>query len=276
MSVDRIRVVVVDDEPLARRGLRVLCEQDPELELVCECADGPSAVAAVEQVEPDLLLLDIQMPEMDGFEVLDAIGPERVPHVIFVTAYDWFATRAFEVHALDYLLKPFSDDRFFDAIERAKEAIRRPDLNDFRERLRELVSAAGLDVPGPGAGAPDTRGPVPSGEGYRSRIAIKEKGRIHLVDVETIDWIEAANYRVRIHTGGKVHVLRESMRFLESRLDPTRFLRVSRSAIVNLDRIREIQPFARGSHVVILDNGARVLLSRSRREALEASLGQSL
>lgn len=271
-----IRVVVVDDEPLARRGLRLLCEQDPELELVCECANGRAAVAAIEQVEPDLLLLDIQMPEMDGFGVLQAVGLDRIPHVVFVTAYDQFAVRAFEIHALDYLLKPIDDERFFQAIERAKEMIRKPDLKRLQGRLRNLASELGLRMVGEGAA--DREESTISGPGgrYPPRIPVKEKGRVHLTRVDEIVWIEADNYRVRIHAGGKVHILRESMKAMESRLDPARFFRASRSAIVNLDCVKEIQPFARGSHVIILDEGTRVLLSRNRRETLETLLGQSL
>jgi two-component system LytT family response regulator len=276
MTMDRVRVILVDDEPLARSGLRLLCEKDPELDLVCECSNGKAAVAAIEQVEPDLLLLDIQMPEMDGFEVLEAISPERIPQVIFVTAYDRFAIRAFEIRALDYLLKPFDDERFFDAVERAKQAVRSPDFNDIRDRVLDLVSATGLKAQGGNTAASYRPDREPPGKGYPVRIAIKEKGRIYLVHFDEIDWIEAADYRVRIHATHKSFILRESMRSIEGRLDPTRFLRVSRSAIVNLDRIKEIQPFARGSHMIILESGTRVLLSRSRKEALEALLDRRL
>ncbi len=272
--MDRIRVILVDDEPLALRGLRLLCEKDPELEVACECSSGRAAVAAIEQVEPDLVLLDIQMPEMDGFEVLEAVGPECMPHVIFVTAYDRFAVRAFEIRALDYLLKPFDDERFFGAIERAKRAIRRPDLNNLRERIFDLVSAAGVKSQ-EGDSDQNPRHPPPSGKTHLSRIAVKEKGRVHLIRVDKIDWIEAANYRVKIHVSSRTFILRESLRTLESQLEPTRFVRVSRSAIVNLDRIKEIHPFARGSHVVILDDGTRVMLSRSRKDALETLVGGS-
>jgi two-component system LytT family response regulator len=274
--MNRIRVVVVDDEPLARRGLRLLCEQDPELDLVCECANGKAAVAAIEQVEPDLLLLDIQMPEMDGFGVLKAVGLDRVPQVIFVTAYDRFAVRAFEIHALDYLLKPVDDERFCEAIERAKKVIRKPDLDRIRDRLRNLVSELGLNMVDVEAPVRDESPSSASGRRHPSRIPIKEEGRVHLIRVDDIIRIEADNYRVKIHAAGKVHTLRESMKTMESRLDPTRFFRVSRSAIVNLDRIKEIQPFARGSHVIILAEGTRVLLSRTRKEMLETLLGQAL
>ncbi len=272
----RIRVLIVDDEPLARTGISKLCRTDPDLEIVGECPDGQSAVAAIEQVEPDLLLLDIQMPEMDGFDVLQAVGPQSMPHVIFVTAYDQFAVRAFEVHALDYLLKPFDDERFFEAIERAKRAIRETDIGMFRSRLLSLLSEAGM-----GEAAQDTAQASVSAAGaepaaYVTRIAVRESGRVVLVRVDDIDWVEAANYCAKLHTPKKVHVIRESLKALELQLDPARFFRISRSAIVNLDRIKEIQPFARGSQMVVLRDGTRVVMSRSRREALERLLGQAL
>ena len=271
-----IRILIVDDEPLARSGLSRLCGSDPELELAGECSDGMSAVAAIEQVEPDLVLLDIQMPEMDGFEVLKQVGPESMPHVIFVTAYDQFAVKAFEVHALDYLLKPFDDDRFFDAIERAKRTIRDAEPNSLRTRIMELLAEAGSEAreqrsrPNREHASSDMR------DHYLTRIAVKETGRTVLVHVDDIDWIEAANYCAKLHSRPKVHVIRESLKTLETQLDPARFFRVSRSAIVNLDRIQEIQPFARGSQIVVLKGGTRINMSRNRREALERLLGQTL
>ncbi|MGD8698757.1 MAG: LytTR family DNA-binding domain-containing protein [Gemmatimonadales bacterium] len=273
---DPIRVLIVDDELLARQGLKKLCEKDPEIEVVGECADGRAAVAAIEQVEPDLLLLDIQMPSMDGFEVLGAVGPERMPQVIFVTAYDRFALRAFDVHALDYLLKPFSDKRFFDAIARAKQAIHQAGQSDLRDRLLALLEAVGFEersvqeLDHAWAGA---RTATPS---FLSRIAVKERGRVVLVRTDEIDWIEAADYCAKLHVRERAYVIRESMKSLAARLDPAQFFAVSRSAIVNLDRIREIQSFARGSHIVILSDGTRVMLSRARREVLERRLRQSL
>jgi two-component system LytT family response regulator len=274
--VNRIRVIVVDDEPLARSGLIKLCSTDPELELVGECSDGRAAVAAIEQVEPDLVLLDIQMPEMDGFEVLHAVGADSMPHVIFVTAYDQFAVRAFEVHALDYLLKPFDDERFFDAIGRAKQAIREADPRSLKARIVELLAEAGLqDVEQPERTGRNRTSSRPAGD-YLSRIAVREPGRTVLVRVDEIEWIEAANYCAKLHTRSKVHIIRESLKALETQLEPTRFFRVSRSAIVNLDRIQEIQPFARGSQMLVLKDGTRVTLTRNRREALERLLGQAL
>jgi two-component system LytT family response regulator len=251
-----IRVIIVDDEPLARAGLKKLCERDPDLEVAGECADGRAAVAAIEQIEPDLLLLDIQMPSMDGFEVLGAVGPDRMPHVVFVTAYDQFALRAFEVHALDYLLKPFSDKRFFDAIDRAKRAIHEAGRVELSARLLSLLDAVGLAEPS--AGEP-IRAPVDASTATRSfasRIAVKQEGRVVLVKADDIDWIEAADYCARLHVGEGVYVIRESLKYL--------------------DRVREIQAFARGSQIVILSDGTRVTLSRARREALERLLGQSL
>jgi two-component system LytT family response regulator len=273
---DPIRVLIVDDELLARQGLRKLCERDPEIEVVGECADGRAAVAAIEQIEPDLLLLDIQMPSMDGFEVLSAVGPDRMPQVIFVTAYDQFALRAFEVHALDYLLKPFSDKRFFDAIDRAKQAINQAGQSDLRSRLLALIEEVGFEGQSarePSHAGTNARTPTSS---FVSRIAVKERGRVVLVRTDEIDWIEAADYYAKLHVRERAYVIRETMKSLAARLDPAQFFAVSRSAIVNLDRVREIQSFARGSHIVILNDGTRVMLSRTRREVLERRLDQSL
>jgi two-component system LytT family response regulator len=273
---DPIRVLIVDDEPLARAGLKDLCERDPDIEVVGECSDGRAAVAAIEQIEPDLLLLDIQMPGMDGFEVLRAVGPDRMPQVIFVTAYDQFALRAFDVHALDYLLKPFGDKRFLDAIARAKEARRQTGMSDLRARLLGLLEAVGLEER-PGAESIHARmDPNAESQRFASRIVVKERGRIFLVRVDEIDWIEAADYCAKLHVREKVYLIRESLKSLAARLDPACFFAVSRSAIVNLDRVREIQPYSRGSHIVILTDGTRVTLSRARKEALSRLLGQSL
>jgi two-component system LytT family response regulator len=256
---DKIRVLVVDDEPLARSGLSALCERDSDLEVVGECSDGRAAVTAIRRLEPDLLLLDVQMPEMDGFEVLRTVGADRMPQVVFVTAFDEFAVQAFDVHALDYLLKPFDDERFFVAIERAKQALREPTLGQLSRRLIGLLESNSERTAGQ----------------YLTRLAVKDVGRVYFIRADEIVWIQAANYYAKLHVGGRVHLLRESMSSLESRLDPAKFIRVSRSAIVNLDRVREVQPFSRGSHIIILDDGARVKLSHSRKEKLEKVLGQS-
>jgi two-component system LytT family response regulator len=257
----RLGVLVVDDEPLARSGVTALVREDPELEVVGECGDGASAVDAIRSLKPDLVLLDVQMPELDGFEVLQHLEPGELPAIIFVTAYDRFAVGAFEVHALDYLVKPFDDARFVEAITRAKAAIRGARAGELSERLAGLLGQLG-------GGAP--------AEGWLRRIVVKTAGRAVLVRVEDIDWIEAADYCVKLHVQDKVHVLRESLQTLELRLDPARFFRVHRSGIVNLDRVTELQPVLKGEHVVLLRDGSRLKLSRGRRRDLETRLGQPL
>lgn len=258
-----IRVLIVDDEPVARGGLRGLLASDPEIEIVGECGDGRGAVEAILARRPDLVLLDIQMPEMDGFEVIRAVGPERMPPVVFVTAYDEFALRAFEVHALDYLLKPFDDDRFREAMSRAKDSVRRGDADGLARQLVALLGPGSLE---------------PSGaeRGWLTRLVVRKPGASLFVPVEQVDWIESADYCVKIHAAGRTHVIREALQRLEQRLDPSRFFRAHRSALVNLDRIREVQPAFHGDCVLVLQDGTRVKLSRSRRSELERRLGQPL
>jgi two-component system, LytTR family, response regulator len=273
-----LRVVVVDDEPLARSGVCGLLSRDPELSVVAQCADGAEAVAAIRGLKPDMVLLDVQMPEMDGFEVLREVGPARMPVVVFVTAFDRFALRAFDVAAVDYLLKPFDDDRFFLAVERAKHAVRNAEAGELGRRLMRLVERQGAAPPAPLA-APESESrteaaAAPSAEPARhaSRLVVKSAGRTVFVRVEEVDWIEADDYYARLHVAGKAHLLRETMGSLEARLDPERFFRVHRSAIVNLDRVREVQFLFRGEHVVILHDGTRLKLTRSRLEKLESIL----
>jgi two-component system LytT family response regulator len=266
-----IRVLVVDDEPLARSGIAELVERDIEMEVVGECGDGKSAIQSIRTLAPDLVLLDVQMPEMDGFEVIQAIGPERMPAVIFITAYDQFAVRAFEVNALDYLLKPFDDERFRAAISRSKRALNHNELDQLSQRLIGLL---GTTEQSRESGA---RTEVPDSEqAYLSRLVVKNAGRVIFVRAEEIDWIEAADYYVRLHVAHKSHLLRETMSALEERLDPARFFRVHRSAIVNLDRIAEIQPYFHGEHVLVLQDGSKLKLSRARKEKLERVLKQAI
>jgi two-component system, LytTR family, response regulator len=259
-----LRVVVVDDEPLARSGMCGLLARDPELTVVAQCADGAEAVAAIAGLKPDLVLLDVQMPEMDGFEVLREVGPARMPVVVFVTAFDRFALRAFDVAAVDYLLKPFDDERFDLAIARAKHAVRNAEAGELGRRLMRLVERQG--EPAPPAAAPTEPAR------HATRLVVKSAGRTVFVRVEDVDWIEADDYYAKLHVGEKTHLLRETMGSLEARLEPTRFFRVHRSAIVNLDRVREVQFLFRGEHVVILHDGTRLKLSRNRLEKLEAML----
>jgi len=259
-----LRVVVVDDEPLARSGMCGLLARDPELTVVAQCADGAEAVAAIAGLKPDLVLLDVQMPEMDGFEVLREVGPARMPVVVFVTAFDRFALRAFDVAAVDYLLKPFDDERFDLALARAKHAVRNAEAGELGRRLMRLVERQGASSDEAPSAAEPAR--------HASRLVVKSAGRTVFVRVDEVDWIEADDYYAKLHVAGKTHLLRETMASLEARLEPTRFFRVHRSAIVNLDRVREVQFLFRGEHVVILHDGTRLKLGRSRLEKLEAML----
>jgi two-component system LytT family response regulator len=262
---DRIRTLVVDDEPVARAGMRRLLEADPDLEIIGEAGDGRAAAEAILSLRPDLLLLDVQMPEMDGFEVLEAVGVDAVHAVVFVTAYDRFAIRAFEVQALDYVLKPFDDERFACVIERAKRHVRRERDDDLAARITALLARYEPEA-----------GEEPPRSAQRrvglARIMVKDGGRVFFLPAEEIDWIEAADYYARIHVGKTTHLVRESLASLEESLDRARFVRIHRSAIVNVDRIREMRPDWRNRSTVVLASGERLPVSRSRREALERAL----
>lgn len=240
-----LRVLIVDDEPLARTGLATLVRKDPDLECVGECGDGQAAIAAIESLTPDLVLLDVQMPEIDGFDVIRAVGPERMPPVIFVTAYEEFALDAFRVHALDYLVKPYSDAALAAALERAK-----------RGRLQRVLAS------------------VLPRQDYLTRITVRTAQRMQVVRVGDIDWIEAADYCARLHAGQAVHVVRVSLGALERLLDPATFVRVHRSAIVNVDRLKEIVTDSSGDGVIALADGTKVRLARSRRAAVDRLLGR--
>jgi two-component system LytT family response regulator len=225
--------MIVDDEPLARQAVRLLLEPDREVTAITECA-GVEAVDRIRQEKPDILFLDVQMPEVDGFEVLERAG-DVVPAVIFVTAHDEYALRAFEVHALGYLLKPFTDDRLRAAFSRAKE---------------QVCARAGRPA-------------------FVRRFLVRTRDRITFVKSEDIDWIEAADYYVSLHAGGRAHLIRQTMSEIERQLDPARFVRVHRSAIVNLERVRDVRPLFRGDCVVVLQDGTQVRLSRARRREFE-------
>jgi two-component system LytT family response regulator len=246
------RVLIVDDEPLARDGIAALLATDRDV-IVAGAASGVDAPGLIARTRPDLLFLDLQMPEVVGFEVLERVGADAVPAVVFVTAFDRYALRAFEVHALDYLLKPFADARFAAALARAKlqVAARRDGVLDAR--IAELLRARQ---------APGTRFLVPA------------RGKSVVVEANEIEWIEAADYYVCLHCGSANHLLRETMDEIERKLDPQQFFRVHRSAIVNLARVREIHPLFRGDCELRMANGAAVRLSRSRRRAFEARFAQ--
>jgi len=269
MTTERIRTLVVDDEPLAREGLLALLSDDPEIEVVAACSDGREALGAMRRLHPALLFLDVQMPEMDGFEVLEALesDEETAPVVVFVTAYDQYALRAFEMHALDYLLKPFDDDRFDKALRRAKTQVRQEQADVLSRRLMAMLETyRGGGVPEPEAEA--------EGGSYLTRLAIRSSGRVVFLKTEEIDWIGAADYYVELHAGGKAHLLREPMARLEEKLDPKRFLRIHRSAIINVDRVREVRTSPLGERFVLLTDGTKLKLSRSRRDKLQVLMGR--
>jgi two-component system LytT family response regulator len=254
----KFRTLIVDDEPLARQRLRKLLEADPDIAILGECGDGQQALADLRELRPDLVFLDVQMPVLDGFGVLQGLAGTPLPVVIFVTAHDRYALKAFDVHALDYLLKPFDKARFTTALTRAKAQLRQGAAAALDQRLQELLQT----VEGRRHGA--------------ERLMVKSGGRITFVRSADIDWIEAAGNYVRLHVGKEDHLLRESLTALEKRLDAGRFVRVHRSTIVNVDRIREIQPAWGADYVIILRDGKELALSRGCRDKLEASLGNAL
>jgi two-component system LytT family response regulator len=269
--VSAIRVIVVDDEPLARRRILRLLADREEFEVVGEFGSGRKAALAIPEIEPDLLFLDVQMPEMGGFEVLESLSRSRPPVVIFVTAFDEYAVRAFEVHALDYIMKPFDDDRFEEALLHARAQLRLESGETLRRRLTGVVRAL-RDVE---TGAGPAPSPPPRGR-WLDRLLIRTSNRALFVRVADIDWIEAADYNIHIHTRDGTHTTRETLSGLAERLDPRRFVRVHRSTIINVDRLREIQPYFHGAYVLTLADGTDVRLSRSRRKALEEALGQPI
>src|SRR4051812_5475798 len=222
--MERIRALIVDDEPLAREGIRMRLDAQPDVDVVGECRNGREAVSAILRDAPDLVYLDIRMPGIDGFAVIETVGVARMPHVIFVTAYDEHALHAFEVNALDYLLKPVDGDRFVAALDRARDRIRARSLTTITAQLQQMIETLRGDRP------------------TLDRLFVKSSGSILSVDVDDIDWLEAADNYVRVHVGRASHLLLATMNSLEARLDPRRFLRIHRSTIVNLSRVKELQP----------------------------------
>jgi two-component system, LytTR family, response regulator len=272
MDAPPIRVVAVDDEPLALAGLRGLLARDPELDVVALCDGGEEAVDVIRAVTPDLVLLDIQMPEMDGFEVVRAVGADRMPAVIFVTAFDRFAVRAFDVSAVDYLLKPFDDERFALAMDRAKRAVRHPAGPAVAAQLAGLLRLVQAHTPAGHAAS------VSSEQSEARRLVIRLPGRTLFVPYRDIAWIEGADYCARVHVARKAsqaaqsHLLRESLRSLSARLDPNQFVRIHRSAIVNVSRVRELRAGDGVDGVAVLDDGTELRVGRGRRTVLEQLL----
>ncbi|HEX8921463.1 MAG TPA: response regulator [Pyrinomonadaceae bacterium] len=256
--MNKIRTIIIDDEPLARRGIRAQLKDEADIEIIAECGNGRDAIRLIENEKPDLVFLDIQMPELDGFGVIEALGIERLPAIVFVTAYDKYALRAFDVHALDYLLKPFDPERFATALARARVQIERKEISDLSERLQSLID----DL------KPNRK--------YSERIVIKSAGRIFFLGVEEIDWVEAADNYVRLHAGRASHLLRETMNSIEKRLDPAQFMRVHRSTIINTRRIKELHALFHGEYEITLMDGTRLTTGRGYRERLQELFGNAL
>jgi two-component system, LytTR family, response regulator len=257
----KIRAVIVDDETLARRRIELLAKEIGDLEIVGSCASGPEALLAFASAQPDLLFLDVQMPQMDGFALLAALPQERLPLVIFTTAWDQHAVAAFEAHALDYLLKPFKPDRFRTAVARARELLAERQAGCLGRNLLELLAKRG-----PAAASADAR-PSPV---YLKRLTLRRGDKVIVLEAGAIDAIESAGNYVVVHSGKEHHVLRETLKALEEQLDPEKFLRISRAAIVNLDRIEELHPLFKGEHAIVLKNGKRLIMTRGLREVEKA------
>jgi two-component system, LytTR family, response regulator len=248
------RVLIVDDEPIIRRGLKNYLNGRQDYEVIGECCNGRSAVESIRDLKPDLVFLDVQMPELDGFGVIRAVGAKAMPPVVFVTAYDEYAVQAFDANALDYLLKPFDEERFARCLMRCEKSVQPPRQDDaLVERLAAVV-----------ANQPKAR--------VTDRLAIRNSDRITLVQTDEIDWIEAADNYVEIHIGKHVHLMRETLSNLEQRLQPFRFLRIHRSRLVNADRIKELHPLFHGEYELVLSDGTRLTSSRHYRDVLQQLL----
>jgi len=264
-----IRVLLADDEAIARRRLVRFLRAEPDVQILAECSSGTEALSALDTHTVDLAILDVQMPDMDGLQVVAARGAERMPAVIFVTAYDEFAVRAFEVHALDYLLKPVTAERFHAAFARARQHLERSLSNAGGDRLHALLAqllAQGATLPGADTSAAITQ------PRHADRLTVKSDGRVYFVKTTDVDWVQADGNYVRVHAGSATHLIRETLSTVEAILDPEQFSRIHRSTIVNLDRIRELQPWFAGDYVVILKDGTQLKLSRTYREHLQTRL----
>ncbi len=253
-----IRTIIVDDEPLARRKVRTFLAPEQDFEILTECKSGAEAIEAIESLEPDLVFLDIQMPGINGFDVLRNTPEDKLPLVVFITAYDRYAVRAFDVHALDYLLKPFDENRFSETLDRVRSRIAPERTNGTRGKILELLEE------------------MKSKDKGADRILVKSAGRIYFMPTNTIDWIEAAGNYVTFHAKSETHIMRETMAKLEKQLPFEQFVRVHRSAIINLKKVKELLPSIKGEFEILLQNGDRITLSRKYRPALEERLGKPL
>jgi two-component system LytT family response regulator len=250
-----IRTLIVDDEPLGRRRVRQLLEEAESITIVGECKNGNEAVAAIKELKPDLVFLDIEMPGKNGFDVLEEVGADCVPCVVFVTAYDEYALQAFDFHAVDYLLKPFDRERFLEAVDRARAELESTN-GSVQKQLLSLLEE------------------LKEKERFPKRVAVKEKGKVVFVRIGEIDWIESSGNYVRLHVGDTSHLMRSTLSGLEDQLDPLEFIRIHRSILVNVDRIREVHPWFHGDFAVELYDGTRLSLSRTYRPKFEQVVSQ--
>lgn len=251
----KIKTLIADDEAIARERVRRFLEAESDIEILGECRNGRETVAAIKKLHPDLVFLDIQMPQMSGFEVLAALGAESIPAIVFVTAFDQYAIQAFAVHALDYLLKPFHQERFRQTLDHVRSQLAGRDESRRQQTVDRRLLSLLEDIKG--------------GPKFTERLVIKTAGRVSFLKTDDIDWIEASGNYVNLHVGNVTHLLRETLSHLESRLDPGRFLRIHRSRLVNLDRIKELTPLFNGDYTVSLHNGVELTLSRTYRDRLQ-------
>ncbi len=264
-----LRVLLVDDEPFIREGLREVLDREPGIQVIGECTNGRDALHTIRSEQPDLVFLDVEMPGMDGLAMLSALTPDETPYIVFTTAFDRYALQAFEAGAVDYLLKPFNDERLRNAVQRARTRLHDHEAEVLNQKLGDLLSH--LDR----TSRPE---PPPADEddddlSFGNRIPVKEEGRITFVTVEDVDWIEAADNYVILHIGPRTHMVHESMQNMAARLDSKQFLRIHRSRIVNLQRIKALHPLRYGEYQLVLHNGTRLTSSRSRSKALLEMLG---
>ncbi|MBX7152132.1 LytTR family transcriptional regulator DNA-binding domain-containing protein [bacterium] len=251
----KLRTILSDDEPLALDVLRLLLQAEPDVDIVAECSNGFETVTAILEKKPDVLFLDIRMPDLDGFGVIQTVGVSRMPVTVFVTAFDQYALRAFEAHALDYLLKPFDPSRFRDTLERVRKQVRQQS-SVIEQKLESLLQTTDKH---PAA---------------LERLVIKESGRIYFVKTDEIDWVEASGSYVTLHCGRQKHLLHQTLTRLEEQLDTSKFVRIHRSTIVNIERIKELKPHFNGEYFIFLSNGARLKLSRSYKDRAKRIFGE--
>ncbi len=253
-----ITALIVDDEQPGRHKIREMLKHESTIEIIGECTNGADAVEAIQSKKPDLVFLDVQMPEMDGFGVIKKLGVSNLPEIIFVTAYDHYALQAFEVHALDYLLKPFDKERFQNALQRAKDRVLQRDQSAMGQKLLSMLQEIKLN------------------QKHSDRLVVKSEGKVFFLKTDEIDWIEAAGNYVRLHAGGESHLLRETMSGIQKKLNPNQFIRIHRSTFVNIEQIKELQPWFHGEYVVILKEGTQLTMSRGYRNNLTELLGKVL